>query len=205
MTQLNMWKKIEQKIMKQKEQLGDSTKEINKNLRIKMEQQNDTLDDVLSSVRRITRMMTTHMNDTSDRWKLRKESEAIYFQKLNESNLKLNNLENVTNMGLELQNEIKDQIQDQVEEMDRLRNQLITLLDNSSFTQNIKTMIEENIYHYDTNTKSLKLTISQAEYKILKWISYIDHDQNDVDVVQALAELKQGNFFKDNLLIFESN
>ena len=98
-----LWKKIEEKLLTQRELIGDSTKEINKNLRIKMGQQNETLGDVLMSVRRILTMVEVHMNNTSDNWNIREEMEASYSQKLNETEFKLNGLAILTSRGLEVQ------------------------------------------------------------------------------------------------------
>ena len=191
-----LWKKIEEKLLTQRELIGDSTKEINKNLRIKMDQQNETLGDVLMSVRRIVTMVKTHMRNVSDNWDIRKETEANNDQKLNESEFKLNGLTILTSRGLEAQTEIKDQIHVQLEAMTGLQNQLKSILENSSFTRSFKTAIEENLHHYDVSTRELKFTVKQTEYKILKWMTNI-HQEEDVDeVMQELIILEQGNSFR---------
>ena len=164
-----------------------------------MYQQNETLGDVLMSVRRILTMVEAHMNNTSDNWDIREEMEASYSLKLNETEFKLNALAISTLQGLEVQTEIKDQIHGQLDAITGLQNQLKSILENSSFTQSIKTAIEENLHHYDVTTRELKFTVKQTEYKILKWLTNIHQDEDVEEVIQDLTILEHGKIFLRNM------
>ena len=200
--QNQLWKRRGDKILLQQERISGNIKDLNVDFKLQLEAQNRTQGDLLHwIVSRIAKIIDANMLNVSHHLKQANADGDHFRNSLNNTERKMNDLKNLTQMGLDLQRQANYQGQSKLDELRSLRNTLTNYIyNNSAEHETIKETLRSNRHIYDAKTKQLKLSISLIEYKILNWLtSHMNGDKGnrgEVDgqdaVVQELKLLKKG-------------
>ena len=202
MEQNQLWKKRGDKILLQQERISGSIKDLNVDFKQQLEEQNNTQGDLLHSiVSRIAKTIESNMLNVSHHLKQAKADGDHFRNSLNNTERKMNDLKNLTQMGLALQRETNYRGQSQLDEIRSLKDTVNHYIyNNSADHDTIKETLRSSRHIYDAKTKQLKLSISLIEYKILNWLtSHMSGDKGnrgEVDGqdagVQELKLLEKG-------------
>ena len=203
--QNHLWNRREDKIFSQQEKISGRIKDLNVDFKEQLEEQNETQSDLLHwIVAKITKKMDTNMHNVSHHLRQAKIDREYFRSSLNVTKVEMNDLNNLTQMGLDLQRNINHQGQSTLDEIGRLKSSVYTLMYNSSAVHDgiIKSLLS-NRHLYDAKTKQIKLSISVIEYKILNWLTTHlseekgnngEVDGQDALTVEELKFLEKGTY-----------
>ena len=185
---------MEQKILRQRQKIDETKKEINDNIKMKLDHQNDELDSIALSIRRIHNLMAMQAGNETHNWKIQEHLNLQNLQALNETKISIHHSNDIINTKLNsLQNETFGHIQHQLDQMTELRYQLSILMNDSTNSTNlIERSIHENLKQYDAGVKELKLHFSKTEFSILNLIQKDDQGFIDKEIEQEMDLLSLG-------------
>ena len=200
--QNQLWKKRGDKILLQQERISGSIKDLNVDFKQQLEGQNKTQVDLVHwIVSRITKTIDANILNVSHHLKQAKADGDHFRNSLNNTERKMNDLKNLTQMSLDLLRQTNYRGQGQLDEIRSLKDTVNNYIyNNSADHDTIKETLRSSQHIYDAKTKQLKLSISLIEYKILNWLtSHMSGDKSnrgEVDGqdagVQELKLLEKG-------------
>ena len=190
-----MMKNIERKILSQRQIIDQSKKEINENIRMKLDDQNNELDSISLGIRRIIDLMAMQTRNETSNWKRQERFNLRNSEALNATKISIQHSnDNLSARLSTFQNETFGHIHRQIDQMTEMRNQLSDLMNaNSASSDSVKHSIDEIIKKYDASVKELKLHFSKMEFSMLSLIQKDDQKENlDDDIMQELDMLSIG-------------
>ena len=189
-----MMKDIEQKLLRQRQQIDETKEEINDNIKMKLDHQNNEIDSIALSIKRVNNLMTMHAGNETLNWKTQEYLNLQNSQALNETKISIHHSNDMLNMKLNaLQNETFGHVHRQLDQMTELRYQLSILMnDSTNATNSIEHSIHENLRRYDAGVKELKLHFSKTEFSILSLIQKDDQGFIDKEIEQEMDLLSLG-------------
>ena len=189
-----MMEEMEQKILRQRQKIDETKKEINDNIKMKLDNQNDELDSIALSIKRIHNLMAMLAANETLNWETQERLNLQNLQALNETKISIHHSDDIINTKLNaLQNETFGHIHHQLDQMTELRHQLSILMNDSTNSKNlIDRSIHENLRRYDASVKELKLHFSKTEFSILSLIQKDDQGFIDKEIEQEMDLLSLG-------------
>ena len=189
-----MMKDIEQKLLRQRQQIDETKEEINDNIKMKLDHQNNEIDSIALSIKRVNNLMTMHAGNETLNWKTQEYLNLQNSQALNETKISIHHSNDMLNMKLNaLQNETFGHVHRQLDQMTELRYQLSILMnDSTNATNSIEHSIHENLRRYDAGVKELKLHFTKTEFSILSLIQKDDQGFIDKEIEQEMDLLSLG-------------
>ena len=171
--QNQVWKRRGDKMLAQQERIRGSIKDLNVDFKQQLEEQNKTQGDLLHwIVSRIAKTIDANMLNVSHHLRQANADGDHFRNSLNNTERKMNDLKNLTQMSLDLLRQTNYRGQGQLDEIRSLKDTVNNYIyNNSADHDTIKETLRSSQHIYDAKTKQLKLSISLIEYKILNWLT----------------------------------
>ena len=189
-----MLREINTKLLHQRQKIDESKRELNENMKKRLEKQNEDIESIQLSVTRIINLIGMQNFNQSYHWRKQEHFNRQNLEALNQSNTGLQFLLVLPNKLDEFQNEIMNQIHNQLNQMTAMRNQLSVLMNESALaTDSIEESIELNLRAYDEMTKDLKLHIANTEFRVLSLFqNELQGKDVNEDIMQEMDLLSLG-------------